>query len=233
MAGKGRFGRLLRSSMQSLLASAEDPRAAYADPAQRTLGLLAEVRAAEAKLGQMHGRLAARRESAARAHAEQERQARCSLLAGQEALARLAVQRQLTIAKELEQLDRQVTILERDRQALAAAADRIQLQIDALRSREIIAAARHSAASAQVAAGEVLAGIHGAVDDAGAVERIEEATEALESRAEAIDGLLASGALSGSAAAMPRFTSELDEQAIDQRLAQLKQELADVPPANQ
>ncbi len=40
MAMKGRFGRLLKSSVQALMAPADDPRATYADPIQqqRTLG---------------------------------------------------------------------------------------------------------------------------------------------------------------------------------------------------
>lgn len=227
MGSKGRFGRLLKSSVTALLAPADDPRAAYADPLQQQRALLAEVHAAAARLVVTKARLITQRDQAQGQARQLEHHARQALAAGREGIARSALQRQALVESETEPLNRQIAALEHEELALSLAGQRLSAQIEAICHREQIAAARHSAARAQVAASEALSGLGGNAETARRLERIEEAADRLEARAGAIDELLATGLL-GDPATLPG--QALAEAEIDFRLARLKAELAAAPP---
>lgn len=229
MAMKGRFGRLLKSTVQALMTPADDPRATYADPIQQQRALLGELRAAEARLTVTKARLVTQRDRAADQARTLEQHARQALATGREDLARIALQRQWVIGAEAAQLNRQIAALEREESALVVCGQRLSAQIEALRSREQIAAARHSAAQAQVAAGEALTGLGAGADAARRIERIEDAAERLEARAGAIDEMLAAG-LFGETAGVAAGALAVAE--IEARLTRLKTELAAAPPTD-
>jgi phage shock protein A len=230
MASKGRFGRLLRSSVQALLAPAEDPRERYADPASQQRFRLDEIRAAEARLTVTIARLSTQRDLASQQADALGRRALDALSQGSEESAQSALRHQWRLESDVAQFDRQLAALQREEQSLAAAADRLAAQIESNRSREQVAAARHSAAKAQVAAGEALSGLGAAFPPAGTVEQIEKEAERLEYRAAAIDEMLADGLL-GPPAAGRRITEDRagDQDEIERRLQRMRALLGRTP----
>lgn len=224
----GRLARMLKASVDSLLAPAEDPRTAFADPAEQQQALLDHLRQARRRLTTSRLRLEVRRSEAEEQVRACDAQARHALLAGRDDLARLALHRQRIARQETSQLNGQIEALEREETQLLVVDQRLAAQIEAMRSREQLAEARRSAAEAQVAVGEALSGAGSAVGDVQLIERIERDAEAMEARAEAIEGLISSGLLGGGAGAAPEPADHLDDE-IEFRLAALKAELTERP----
>jgi phage shock protein A len=73
------------------------------------------------------------------------REAAGALSAGNEALARAALERKQEIGTELESLDQQVTELEGEQERVTAAEKRLRAKVDALRSNKEIVKAQYSA----------------------------------------------------------------------------------------
>lgn len=83
---------------------------------------------------------------------------------------------------------------------LALMEQQLVARIESLDARHAVAAARYNAAQAQVYLSEALAGIAAGFTELRTVlERTERETEQMETRAEAIDRLVDSGALEGDA----------------------------------
>jgi phage shock protein A len=220
MVANGTFGRLLRSSVKSLMTPAEDPRTAYIDPRRQRHELLGEIEAALARLDATKHRLMVQRDESAAREEAFEVEARTALIARRDDLARSALERQRNAAGERDQLDRQIAALTREEEALLLAGRRMSAQIEAAHSREQLAAARQTAVRAQVAAAEALTGC-----TPGELEAIDDETERLECRAEAIDGLLAAGILgAGRRTEMDSLDPEIEE-----RMARMKLELLGTP----
>ncbi len=226
-----RWGRLLKRSVSSLFEPAPDPRAVYADPAERQNVLLAEVQRAIADLKEVRLRLRSRA-AVAEAHGSRlEDQARQALRAGREDLARLALQRRQAARTALNELDGQAQEIEVEEGKLAMVEQRLTVQVEAIAARRQLLQARYSAAEAQVKIGEALTGISGELSDLGIVlERAERQAAHMQARAAAIDELVAEGALhaigadptAGMTAALDRLDDERD---IEARLASLKREV--------
>lgn len=188
--------------------------------------LLAQVRKATVRLTSTRERLEVQRATVAESMVAMDGEARTALRAGQEELARLALQRQRTCGLEVTQLDRQIAGLRREEDRLAGIGQRVSAQIEALRAREQMAAARHSAAQAQVAVGEALSGLGSFTSDSGLVEQIERDAEAMEARADAIEELTTAGILGERIGSYPGArTAGVGDEEIERRLQQLKTEL--------
>jgi phage shock protein A len=107
--------------------------------------------------------------------------------------------------------------------------------VEAFRARKETIKATYTAAEAQTKIGEALSGISDEMGDIGlAVQRAEDKTMAMQSRAGAIDELLASGALDDLSAPGDRIEAELGRAVaasqVDAELARLRAE-AELPPA--
>lgn len=221
----GRLTRFLKSSVDALLAPAEDPRTIYADPAQQQRQLLLQLGGARQRLRVSRERLEAQRIEAVEHARGLQVQARHALIAEREDLARFALHRQRIIHDEIVHLDRQVTALQREETHLSVVEQRLRAQIESLRSREQMAEARRTAAEAQVAVGEVLSGAGVATNDTDLVARIERDAEEMEARARAIEELMAAGVLGiGAEPGAGPFTGYDPE--IEERLAALKRDVA-------
>jgi len=228
-AQTNRFGRFLKSSVSALLQPAEDPRKSDITPEHGQQKLLAQVRNASARLAVIRERLQKQRATVAESNEALDGEARHALRSGQEELARLALQRQRIGMTELTHLDRQIAGLRREEDRLAAIGQRVFTQIEAVRAREQMAAARHSAAKAQVAVGEALSGFGSIAGDTGVIEQIERDAEALEARADAIEELTSAGILGEANGffARPEMaeSGRRTDDEIERRLDQLKTEL--------
>ena len=213
----GKFGRVLRSSLTSLLTPAEDPRDTFADPIQRQRALREQVRAAIAGAQAARTRLEDQRAAAEATLPELEQYARAALSSRREDLARNALRRRQVTVAAIAQISQHIALLDGELQRLAMVDQQIGTQLDAIAAREQLAAARRSTAQAQIEVGEALSGVRD--EPAGAMEELERDAETLEARAAAIDELLAAGVLGNSARDF-----ETDQE-IERQLATLRQEL--------
>ena len=125
---------------------------------------------------------------------ELEEQARQAVKHGREDLAMIALERKQTVTAELQGLVKQAEDVEREEQKLVAAEHRLSARIDEFRSRRRTLAARYSAAEAQVAVKENLAGVSGDFAELHmALGRAEEKIDYMINRASAVDDLIDSG----------------------------------------
>ena len=228
---KGRLGRFLRSSADSLLAPAEDPRRRFIDPAQQQHDLLLHVQSATVRLTETRERLEHQRLAIYQSAEQLDNEARLALIKNREDLARLALRRQRLCLTEIAKFDRQIQGIGSEEQQLAEIERQVIAQIEATRMRAEMAVARRSAAEAQVAAGEALSGIGTWAESTEHVERLERDAEDLQARADAIEELLGLGLLGQPIAQSDNsFTSGTSESAsdaeIESRLAALKREQA-------
>jgi phage shock protein A len=142
-------------------------------------------------------------------------QARQALGAGREDLAREALSRKAAVEGQLESIMQQGQQLEAQQQRLIEGEKTLQSKVEAFRTQKEVIKAQYSAAEAQVRIGEAASGIGEEMADVGlAVQRAKDKTEQMQARANAIDELTASGALTD-------LTSSGDD--IDRQLAQLSQ----------
>jgi len=142
-------------------------------------------------------------------------QARDSLKANREDLAREALSRKAAVQGQLDGIMQQGQQLEAQQQKLIEGERTLQAKVEAFRTQKEVIKAQYSAAEAQVRIGEAATGIGEQMADVGlAVQRAKDKTEQLQARANAIDELTASGALTD-------LTSSGDD--IDRQLAQISQ----------
>jgi phage shock protein A len=142
-------------------------------------------------------------------------QARQALGANREDLAREALSRKAAVEGQLESIMQQGQQLEAQQQRLIEGEKTLQSKVEAFRTQKEVIKAQYSAAEAQVRIGEAASGIGEEMADVGlAVQRAKDKTEQMQARANAIDELTASGALTD-------LTSSGDD--IDRQLAQLSQ----------
>ncbi len=162
--------------------------------------------------------------------AKLDNQARQALNAGREDLARLALQRKQAALAELDGLDQQIAGLELEQDKLTQAEQRLQAKVAAFRTKKEVIKAQYSAAQAQVRIGSALSGISEEMGDVSlAVERAENKTEQMRSRASAIDELAETGVLedfTGGGDPLDRELAQLaSAQNVDDELAKLKASL--------
>jgi phage shock protein A len=142
-------------------------------------------------------------------------QAREALKVNREDLAREAVTRKTAVQGQLDGIMQQGQQLEAQQQKLIEGERTLQAKVEAFRTQKEVIKAQYSAAEAQVRIGEAATGIGEQMADVGlAVQRAKDKTEQMQARANAIDELTTSGALTD-------LTSSGDD--IDRQLAQISQ----------
>lgn len=226
-----RFVLLLKVWLNTLLSPAEDPRQTFAYAYQRQRELLVKVQQALTDLATSKERLANKTVEVQKKLPQLEEQARRSLIANREDLARLALQRRQVAAMELKTLEAQVHEVEQEEQRLSLVEQRLSTQIEAFFARQEVIAARYSAAEAQVRVNEALGGVSQELADLGrALEKAEQTTEHMQARASALDELVEAGILETpgltSGDAVERELAQVDvAQAVEKQLAALKSQL--------
>ena len=142
-------------------------------------------------------------------------QARDALNANREDLAREALTRKAAVQGQLDGIMQQGQQLEAQQQKLVEGEKTLSSKVESFRTQKEVIKAQYSAAEAQVRIGEAATGIGEQMADVGlAVQRAKDKTEQLQARANAIDELTTSGALTD-------LTSSGDD--IDRQLAQISQ----------
>ena len=157
--------------------------------------------------------------------AQADAEARDAVGRGDDAAARAALTRKLTLEKaEGELLERQAA-LKAEQDKLQLTVSQVERDIEDFRTRKDTLNARHAAASARAEINSATTGINAAGSAVGqAMSEAERRTRELESTADAVDELVAEGVISQAGedprvAEMRRFDAEAAE--IDRQLAEL------------
>ena len=116
------------------------------------------------------------------------------MAAGQEDLARAALERKHLAEGEMQSLDQQVSQLEDQQQKLTDSEQKLHAKVAAFRSKKEVIKAQYSAAEAQVQISEAATGVGEEMADVGlAMQRALDKTENMKARADAVGELEAAG----------------------------------------
>jgi phage shock protein A len=160
-------------------------------------------------------------------------QARQALAAGNEDLARVALERKNVAQTELQSLDQQVVELEGQQQRLTDSEAKLRQKIEAFRTKKEVIKAQYSAAEAQVRISEAATGVGEQMADVGlAMQRATDKTEQMRARADAVQELEEAGtfedltALGSGQDDIDRQLHELSSGSqVEDELAKMKAEL--------
>lgn len=191
-----RMSTIVKSKMNRIMDSAEDPRETLDYSYEKQMEMLRNVKRGVVEMVTTKRRLELQAAKAQENVGKLDTQARRALEMGREDLARLALERKQAAITELQGLGQQVSGLELEQDKLTQAEQRLQAKVQAFRNKKEIIKAQYSAAQAQVRIGSALSGISEEMGDITlAVERAENKTESLRAKALAIDELAATGVL--------------------------------------
>jgi phage shock protein A len=231
-----RMSTIVKSKMNRILDSAEDPRETLDYSYEKQLEMLQNVKRGVVEMVTAKRRIQQQAERVGENITRLDRQARQALDADREDLARLALQRKQTALAELEGLDEQIAGMEREQEKLTQAEQRLQAKVDAFRNQKEIIKAQYTAAQAQVRIGAALGGISEEMGDVSmAVQRAENKTDQMRAKAGAIDELVASGVLDDITGPKDDIDRELAQisssSSVEAELAALKNNSAAAPPS--
>jgi phage shock protein A len=168
-------------------------------------------------------------------------QARQAMAAGQEDLARAALERKHVAEGEMQSLDQQISQLEDQQQKLTDSEQKLRVKVEAFRSKKEVIKAQYSAAEAQVHISEAATGVGEEMADVGlAMQRALDKTENMKARADAVGELEAAGTFEDLTQLGPP-QDDIDQQldqlgrtsAVDEELAKMKAELGAGGPTPQ
>jgi phage shock protein A len=223
---------LFRTKANKALDRIEDPRETLDYSYQTQLELLQKVRRGVADVATSRKRVELQMNTLQQSSDKLDRQARDSLAAGREDLAREALTRKAGVTSQISDLQTQYASLQGEEEKLTGASQRLQTKVDSFRTRKETIKATYTAAEAQTRINEAFTGISEEMGDVGmAIQRAEDKTEQMKARAGAIDELMASGALDDVVSG-PRddIQVELDRMGaghgVDNELERMKTELA-------
>jgi phage shock protein A len=220
---------IFRSKASRALDRAEDPRETLDYSYSRQIELLQEMRRAVAEVATARKRIELQGEQLQKSSDKLEAQARQSIAAGREDLAREAIARRLGIGREIDGLREQHEQLAAQERKLTDGSKRLETQLQEFRTRKETLKATYSAAEAQARVNEAAGGLSAEYGELGqAVQRAEDKIAQSQARASALDELIASGALADASVTDDRIQRELDtmsaRSAVDAELRRLKGE---------
>jgi phage shock protein A len=231
-----RVSMVFRAKANKALDRMEDPRETLDYSYQTQLELLQKVRRGVADVATSRKRLELQVNQLNQQAGKLDRQARDSLAAGREDLAREALTRKAGLQSQLQDLQTQYESLQGEEEKLTQASQRLQAKVDAFRTRKETIKATYTAAEAQTRINEAFTGISEEMSDVGmAIQRAEDKTAQMQARAGALDELMASGALDDLVSGPhDDIQAELDRMGaghgVDRELEQMKKELTQSAP---
>lgn len=195
MAGmSGRMSTVIKAKISKLLDKAEDPAETLDYSYQKQLESLQQVKKGIADVVTAKKRLQMQQEKLQQSVVKLDTQARQALSAGNEELARAALERKQLAQTELQSLDQQVAELESQQQKLTDSEKKLRVKIEAFRTKKEVIKAQYSAADAQVRISEAATGVGEQMADVGlAMQRAVDKTEEMKARASAVEELEAAG----------------------------------------
>jgi phage shock protein A len=236
-----RLSLIVKAKANKFLDRHEDPRETLDYSYEKQLELLTQVRRGVADVATSRKRIEIQMQQLQASADKLQAQAEQAVKAGRDDLAREALTRRATANQQLADLQTQHSQLQAEEEKLVQASQRLQVKVDAFRTRKETIKASYTAAEAQSKIGEAVAGISEEMGDIGmAMQRAEDKTQQMQARAGAVDELLASGALDDATLTSGKddIQAELDRTSansdVELELAKLKGELpagGDAPAA--
>jgi phage shock protein A len=229
----GRMSTVVKAKISKLLDRAEDPAETLDYSYQKQLELLQNVKKGIADVVTSKKRLQMQEATLQQQVVKLDTQARQALAAGQEDLARTALERKQVAQTELQSLDTQIQELESQQQRLIDSEQKMRAKIEAFRTKKEVIKAQYSAAEAQVQISEAASGVGEQMADVGlAMQRALDKTEQMRARADAVGELEAAGTFDDLTALGPG-KDDIDRQleqigassVVDSELAAMKAEL--------
>ncbi|MCI0880431.1 MAG: PspA/IM30 family protein [Chloroflexi bacterium] len=222
-----RMSTIVKSKMNRILDSAEDPRETLDYSYEKQLEMLRGVKRGVVEMVAAKRRIQQQASTVQGNISRLGSQAGQALEAGREDLARMALQRKQAATIELQGLDEQIAGMEMEQEKLTAAEQRLQAKVSAFRTKKEVIKAQYTAAQAQVRIGSALSGISEEMGDISlAVERAENKTAQMKARAGAIDELVSAGVLDDFTGPQDGLTRELEAltsaQNVEDELSALK-----------
>ena len=222
-----RMSTIVKSKMNRILDSAEDPRETLDYSYEQQREMLQNVKRGVVEMVSAKRRIQQQATKVQENIVRLDQQARQAIEVGREDLARLALQRKQTALIELQALDEQISGMELEQEKLTLAEQRLQAKVEAFRTKKEIIKAQYTAAQAQVRIGSALSGLSEEMGDISmAIERAENKTDQMRSTAGAIDELASSGVLEDFTGRQDDIGRQLDQlsasQNVDDELAALK-----------
>lgn len=229
----GRFTTVVKAKVSKHLDRIEDPGETLDYSYEKQIELLQNVKKGVADVVTSKKRLQLQDDSLRAQARKLDDQARQALAAGNEDLARAALQRKQTIETEVGSFDQQVAELERQQQQLTENEKKLRVKIEAFRTKKEVVKAQYSASEAQVRISEAASGVGEEMADVGlAMQRATEKTENMRARAQAVDELQQAGTfedLTQLGAGKDDIDRQLEELTtksdVDGELAKLKGEV--------
>jgi phage shock protein A len=236
----GRMSTVIKAKISKLLDRAEDPGETLEYSYQKQIELLQNVKKGIADVVTSKKRLQLQEEKLQQNVLKLDTQARQALAAGNEELARTALERKNVAQTELQSLDSQVAELEKQQEQMTASEQRLRTKIEQFRSKKEVIKAQYSAAEAQVRISEAATGVGEEMADVGlAMQRALDKTENMKARADAVGELEASGTFQDLTALGPgeddidRQLRELSSTSeVDSELEKMKAELGAGTPGS-
>jgi phage shock protein A len=242
MAGmSGRFSTVVKAKISKMLDKAEDPGETLDYSYQAQLENLQKVKKGIADVVTAKKRLQMQAGKLEQSVVKLDTQARQALAAGNEELARTALERKSLAQTELQSLDSQVTQMEDQQQKLIDSEQRLRTKIETFRTKKEVIKAQYNAAEAQVRISEAATGVGEEMADVGlAMQRAMDKTEQMQARAGAVEELEAAGTFDD-LTQLGSGEDDIDRQLrelgtggqVDDELAKMKAELGQgsTPPA--
>ena len=229
----GRFSTVIKAKISKLLDRAEDPGETLDYSYQKQLELLQNVKKGIAEVVTSKKRLQMQQDRLSQQVVKLDTQARQALAAGNEDLARAALERKTLAQTEMQSLDQQVAELQDQQEKLTSSEQKLRTKIEAFRTKKEVVKAQYSAAEAQVQISEAATGVGEEMADVGlAMQRAMDKTETMRARAAAVEELEAAGTFEDLTALGPgeddidRQLKELTSTSqVDSELAKMKAEL--------
>ncbi len=217
MAGNaGRMSTVIKAKISKLLDRAEDPGETLDYSYQKQLESLQGVKKGIADVVTAKKRLGMQAQKLEQSVVKLDTQARQAMAAGNEELARTALERKQLAQTELQSLDQQVAELQSQQEKLTESEKRLRHKIESFRTKKEVIKAQYSAAEAQVRISEAATGVGEEMADVGlAMQRAVDKTEDMRARASAVEELEAAGTFED----LTQLGSGQDD--IDRELAQL------------
>jgi phage shock protein A len=233
----GRMSTVVKAKISKLLDRAEDPAETLEYSYQKQIEQLQNVKKGIADVVTSKKRLQLQSERLQQNVVKLDTQARQALAAGQEDLARTALERKNVAQTELQGLDGQITELQKQQEQLTQSEQNLRTKIEQFRSKKEIIKAQYSAAEAQVRISEAATGVGEEMADVGlAMQRALDKTENMKARASAVQELEAAGTFED-LTQLGSGEDDIDRQLkalsstseVDTELAKMKAELGGGP----
>jgi len=226
-----RTSTIIKAKINKILGKFEDPRETLDYSYEKQVELLQNVKRGVAEVTTAKKRLELQKLKLEENIKKLDDQARESVKAGREDLARIALERKSNSQAEIASLTSQIADIKNQQDKLIETEKRLSAKIESFRSTKETIKAQYSAAEAQVKITESVSGISEEMSDVGmAVQRAKDKTENMKARASALDELVEAGTLEdvtgGSQDDIDRELSKIKSKGdVDTQLEELKKEM--------